>query len=133
MMQQGDLLDPLDLVEHGDVLFPVDSRWPQRLFDLFEVMRAYNVRQRVADDHATRDAAERVALIAGYFGGRQLYLPTGETLRRALRDAAIFARFHRVGADALAREHQLTTKQIYEIVAQQRTLFVSRVQGRLFK
>lgn len=127
--------DGWDLIEKGGAALvpgPDGPQWPQRLLDLFEIERVYSVRRGMDADAAARDAAERVTLLATYLGGRPWYVPNGETLRLALRDAQIFDAFHRVGAGVLATRYSMTTKQVYEIVARQRALLQGRVQGRLF-
>jgi Mor family transcriptional regulator len=124
--------DPLELVERGSDVLREMHKWPQRLVEFVDLMRAYNIRAGMDEDRASTDAVDRVALIAGYLGGRAIYLPNDDTLRRALRDAQIFALQGKRDVEELARAFDLTPAQVYAVLAEQRALYVNRVQGRLF-
>lgn len=124
--------DPLDLIEHaGDVLTD-RARWPQRMTELFDVLYAYNVRLGMQADTAAPDAAERTFLIADYLGGSVVYLPRGDALRRAVRDAEAYRRHTGNNTEQLAREYGMTTTKFYELIAREKARRLRRLQGRLF-
>lgn len=124
--------DPLDLIERaGDVLTD-RARWPQRMTELFDVLYAYNVRLGMQADTAAPDAAERTFLIADYLGGSVVYLPRGDALRRAVRDAEAYRRHTGNNTEQLAREYGMTTTKFYELIAREKARRLRRLQGRLF-
>lgn len=124
--------DPMDLIEHmGDRVPPV-NQWPPLLADLFAVLEAYNKRHGLEDGKAALDARDRCMLLADYFGGRMVYFPTGEKLQIALRDAMIWHEFKGHNHLELAQKYNLTIVRIYQILAEQRSLFVKDRQGKLF-
>jgi Mor family transcriptional regulator len=124
--------DPADLLDKGGDALLEMRKWPQRLVELFQVMEAYNRRQKMDPEAAARDAAERVVLIADYQGGRPQYLPKSDEIRRGVRDALIFRFSGRIKVEQLADQFGLTTAMIYQIIAEQTALFRARLQGRLF-
>ncbi|MNV53510.1 Mor transcription activator family protein [compost metagenome] len=65
-------------------------------------------------------------------GGRAYYIPTGEHLKAALRDRAIWDEFNGRNIDQLARKHGLSVPQTYAVVAEQRELTRRRNQFDLF-
>lgn len=124
--------DPIDLIERGGDALSDISRWPQRLRELFDIEYRYSLRS-MPEAQAAADAAARTLLIADYLGGSALYLPRGDALRKAVRDATIYARFSRASnMDALAREFGVTTPHLYEIVAREKARHIAKRQGRLF-
>ncbi|HHQ4739664.1 TPA: Mor transcription activator family protein [Aeromonas veronii] len=64
-------------------------------------------------------------------GGRTYYIPTGDHLKAALRDWAIWGEFSERNIDQLARKHGLSVPQTYSIIATQRKLAAHRLQGAL--
>lgn len=109
------------------------DRWPRAMVELIDVFTAGAQRAGLADSPA---AAQRIArwavlTLAEYGGGRQLYLPKGEGLRLALRDAQIWQEFDGRNTAALAIKHRLTTVRVYQILAEQRALRRGRTQPEL--
>lgn len=124
--------DPMDLIERGGEALTDISRWPARLQELFDIEHRYSLRT-MSEDAAAADAGARTILVADYIGGSALYLPRGDALRKAVRDAMIYVRFSRaVNKDALAREFGVTTPHLYEIAAREKARQVAKRQGRLF-
>ncbi|MFM5201574.1 Mor transcription activator family protein [Aeromonas caviae] len=66
------------------------------------------------------------------YGGRAYYIPTGDHLKAALRDRAIWDEFNGRNIDQLARKHGLSVPQTYAVVAEQRQLTRRRHQPDLF-
>lgn len=65
-----------------------------------------------------------VYAICETMGGAVVYIPRGNILRRALRDAEIFRewREHSTRPDELARKYDLASQTVYDIIARQREL-----------
>ncbi|WP_254170982.1 Mor transcription activator family protein [Pseudomonas putida] len=75
-------------------------------------------------DQVPQIARAVVYAICETMGGSVVYIPRGDTLRRALRDAEIFREWREknVRADELARKFDLSSQAIYDIIARQRVL-----------
>lgn len=134
--EQGEIFDALtcdavDLIERlGD---DVDTRkWPDRLHKLFELHRQFNLRRGMSDDLASIDARDRCLLLGDYLGGRVFNLPRGDALRQALRDKLIWREFRGNNHEALAERYGLDVTHVYRILRQQRELYRTKLQGRLF-
>ncbi|MFL9598853.1 Mor transcription activator family protein, partial [Aeromonas veronii] len=69
---------------------------------------------------------------AHYMGVRAYYIPTGEQLKAALPDTAIWDEFNGRNIDQLARKHGLSVPQTYAVVAAHRELTRRRQQPDLF-
>jgi len=123
--------DPMELIDQlGD---DVDLRkWPERLHQLFEILRAFNLRRGMSADQASLDARDRCILIGDYLGGRPYNLPRGDALRIALRDKQIFLEFTGANHEELADRYGLDVTHIYRILRQQRRLYQAKLQGQLF-
>jgi|LNFM01.1.fsa_nt_gb Mor family transcriptional regulator len=125
--------DPLDLIERGGEALAETSRWPQRLQELFDIELRYS-RRSMDEKSASADAGARTILIADYLGGSSIYLPRGDALRQAVRDAIIYARYKgQANHDELAREFGMTSIHLYEVIAREKRRQLKRRQGRLFQ
>lgn len=133
-MSEDDLFgipDDFNPEDGGDADFD-ESKWALLLADLLRVFEAL-FKRRGMDDRTAFDLARETALTeAEYFGGRQWYLPKGERLRLALRDAEIWRRFNGRNVPELAREYDVSTIHLYAILRKQRALNQTKLQGRLF-
>ncbi len=97
-------------------------KWPDTLVELFEVVsHALKKRATISDD-TDACAIAAVRAIAFTFGGRSFYLPRGNKINLALRDAEIFQRANRNNIDDLAIEFEISQVRIYQILKQQRLL-----------
>ena len=106
------------------------GRWPLRLLELTDICEAVIHRHPGA---AQRELAERLVMeIANYLGGRPVYLPRGDALKRALRDRRIWRDSGKVSPDDLATREGLCLQQVYKIVGEMRALERTRRQGKLF-
>ena len=97
-----------------------DSAWPRLLIDLRAVVAAALTRSGHDPGDAEAIAKTAVLALAGYAGGRQIYLPNGAKLRRSMRDIDIWRRFKGNNVGQLARDYGLTETAIYAILANQR-------------
>lgn len=132
----GELFDTDDgdqLSWEGGVDELPKAKWARNLVELIEVVEARYLRQGMSEAEAFRWSREAVLAEAEYFGGRQLYIPRGDDLHRALRDAEIYRRFTGLNLDELAAEYKLTPSQVYKINRVQRKLHMRRIQPQLFE
>ncbi len=123
--------DALDLIDRlGD---EVDGlKWPERLHTLYELIRQMNLRAGMTEQKAALDARDRCIVIGDYLGGRAYNIPRGDALRLALRDKQIWLDSRGNNHEALARQHDLDVTHLYRILRQQKALYQSKLQGRLF-
>ncbi|MBP6636055.1 MAG: hypothetical protein KA179_00110 [Sulfuritalea sp.] len=108
------------------------DRWPGILVEMVDVVADRYRRHGLPPERAGELARLAVTAIADHMGGRPRYLPRGDRLRQALRNKQIWDDFDGANVIALADRHRLTTKQIYEILDEQRKLHRARVQQGLF-
>ncbi|WP_293763650.1 Mor transcription activator family protein [Stenotrophomonas sp.] len=108
------------------------ERWPRDLVAAIEVQEAAFVRLGHDEDEAFKLARAGVLALAEYGGGRDWYLPRGDTLMVAVRDAEIYRRAHRGNIAALAAEFRLTERHIWRICRQQYALHIRKIQPPLF-
>ena len=115
-----------------DIIDTARRKWPEILVQLLD-----NAAQTIAQCGVDPEKAEQLAMEvvreqAMLFGGMQIYLPKGNELTRALRDREIYRQAGRVDVAILARRHNLSMKQIWEIQRTQRELHIQRIQTTLF-
>lgn len=106
-------------------------KWPELLVQLLDA--AVDSAQQCGLD---AEKAEELAMAiignqAKLFGGLQIYIPKGEILKRALRDREIYRLAQRGNVESLAKQHNLSMKQIWEIQRTQRKLHIQQVQPNL--
>jgi Mor family transcriptional regulator len=131
LFQDADEMD--DLLEHMDDI-DHKHRWPKQLADMIDVLADHFQRRRnMEDEDAAAEATQVITVIAHYFGGRLTYIPRDEKLRLALRDNLIWLQFNGRNILELANRHQLTEVQVYNIIREQRSLHVARVQQDMFQ
>lgn len=124
----GQLVDRLDQIP----AFELTAKWPKALSELVDVLACELVRGGMAQEQAKAQARKLALVQAHYMGGRAYYIPTGDHLKAALRDRAIWDEFNGRNIDQLARKHGLSVPQIYAVVAEQRKLTRYRIQPDLF-
>lgn len=123
----GQLIDQLDHIPPEEI----KHRWPQSLAEMVDVIACELVRQNVEKAQAQLMASKLASIIAHYLGGRSTYIPTGETLKDALRDYLIYAKFNGKNIRELCEEFSLSESHIYGIIRQQRGLLKRRYQREL--
>ena len=126
-------------LDHGSAAFTdadLDAlpkeRWPRDLVAAIEVQEAAFQRLGYGEDDAFKLARAGVLALAEYGGGRHWYLPRGDTLLVAIRDAEIYRRAHRGNIATLATEFKLTERHIWRICRQQYALHIRKIQPALF-
>ena len=108
MEQQGEIYDSV--------------RWPKSLVEITETLDVLFRSQKMSAPEARRLARLAVTRLAWLFGGRQVYLPKGEVLKRAFRDHDICRRLGPETAAALAEEYGLTEARIGQIAKREQAL-----------
>lgn len=107
----------------------VRQRWPSTLQSLSEVLNSELKRANINNPHL----ADKLTIALGhYFGGRDIYIPTGNKLKLALRNIAIWREFNGRNIEQLAARYQLTERQITQVVKEQRQAEMQRRQRNLF-
>ncbi|MCV3276757.1 Mor transcription activator family protein [Aeromonas hydrophila] len=124
----GQLVDRLDQIPASELT----AKWPKALSELVDVLACELVRGGIEPDLAKAQARKLALVQAHYMGGRAYYIPTGDHLKAALRDRAIWDEFNGRNIDQLARKHGLSVPQTYAVVAAQRELTKRRHQLDLF-
>ena len=126
-----ELANLLDKAGAGEI---PEARWPGELLAMVAVVADTWVRHGSASDLAAERAREAVAAIAWRLGGRQIYLPSGESMERAVQDAALWAEYNYRPNDVerLRIKYKLATeREVYRIIERQRELWQAKVQPRL--
>ncbi len=125
MTEQTELLaddgrdDTLELLANASAEDLPRRRWPKNLAAMVDVLVALYRRRGREADQAEDEAREVVLALALYFGGRPVYLPNGEQLEAALKHARIWHEFDGRNAHELADRHDLTLRQVQNIIADQ--------------
>lgn len=111
-----------------------ESAWAPQLTELVAFLEALFKRRRMTPEAAFELACEVVMEQAHAFGGRTMYLPRGDKLRVALRDAELWRRYSGKPEQILefSLELGISTVHCYAIMAKQRKLHMGRHQGSLF-
>lgn len=125
---------PVDQVldELGHDLRNDPRSWPTLLAELVDVIFDYlNGLDILDSDKSLTLAQDLVIVISHHLGGRSIYLPRDDRLRRAVRDAVIYRSFDGSNHLDLARKTGLTTTQIYNIISRQRRLRYDKKQMSL--
>lgn len=116
-------LDPDQVLTH--MANPtVLRRWEGSLREMVEIAEVA-LRKKLGDHELVPELARQaVFAICDTVGGSVIYLPRGEMLKKAMRDAAIFHEWKINGAKPhqLARKYRLADQTIYDIIARQRAL-----------
>lgn len=120
-------LDPAKVLAHmSDPT--VLSRWEGSLREMVEIAEAA-LRNSHGDSERVPEMARQVVFaICDTMGGSVIYLPRGELLKKAMRDAAIYHEWRHGSAQPaqLVRKHRLALQTIYDIIARQRALHRQR-------
>lgn len=137
MNKQQDLApiepDQADSLVGQDLAEVPEHKWAPMLANMVAVLEALYRRRGMAEGEAFKLASDSAMALAEYFGGRVVYLPRGDRLKNALRDAEIFREFRgSANVDQLVEKYGLSAIRLYAIHAEQKALHLAKVQGRLF-
>ncbi len=121
----SDSADASRVIDGLDYEFRKETRcWPTLLAELVDVVADHmETRERLDPETAIFKAQDVVLAISHHLGGRAVYLPRDDKLKRAIRDNSIY-RAWKAGAThaELASKMGLTTARIYSIISGQRQL-----------
>lgn len=136
--EQINLFDPASIpVDHVLNELSPDLRtdpgsWPALLAELVDVVADHiETREKLNPEVATDKAQDLIMVIAHHLGGRAVYLPRNDKLKRAVRDSSIFRAFNGTNHLELAKKTGLTIGRIYVIIEAQRRLRDDRLQMKL--
>lgn len=108
----------------------VRKRWPSNLQSLALLIEAELSKTEVKEP---QKVGESITLAIGhYFGGRDVYIPTDQRLKAALRDIKIWQEWTGNNLEFLANKYALTQRRVAEIIQHQRAVETARRQRRLF-
>lgn len=107
-----------------------NNQWPELLKYLADIIQA-ELDQHSPQAQNDQLSHQLVSAIASKLGGGQFYLPKGDALKRALRDAEIYRLSSKVPTEELARKYNLSMKQVWEIAAKQQAKHIQNVQPTL--
>lgn len=100
----------------------IEAKWPKTLTELAEILENELIKQ--GEKHippATR--AQKLAFALGvYLGGKSIYIPSGQILKKAIRDLEIYRAFDGQNIAELTRRYQLSEGHVYGIIREQRKL-----------
>jgi len=128
-------VDGAALLDGADDLASIpESKWAPLLADLLRVLEALYQRRGMDAAAAWDMASSSTIAIADFLGGRVAYIPRGDRLRNAIRDAGIWRAYDGKPAtiERLADLHGLSTITIYSICKVQRALSLAHRQRALF-
>ncbi|MCG7565878.1 transcriptional regulator [Pseudoalteromonas sp. CnMc7-15] len=114
----------------GQELNDVRKRWPSTLQSLVILLKRELKKKNIAD--ADKVAEGLTFALSHYFGGRDIYLPTDQRLKAALRDIQIWSEFKGNNVECLAVKFSLTERRVLEIIQEQRKAENARRQRSLF-
>lgn len=136
-MSDQQLLELGDLDSENDILGrmteeEIRHHWPQQLTDyadgLISRYKRLGVTETVAKVFAYNSAQE-LALI---LGGHALYIPRGEKLERFFESREIWDEHCKgVGINVLAKKYDISTREVYNRIRQQKSLHTQKNQYQL--
>lgn len=87
----------------------LESRWPRSVVDLIDVLENELKRQNVSNP---RELARKQAVaLSCFLGGRQFYIPCGDTILTALRDDLLYCQFNGRNMEELRRQYRLSSRR----------------------
>jgi Mor family transcriptional regulator len=132
-MNNHDLFGNLPMPDNLDAVpVEIEDAWPQLLTDMLQVVQAAYVDQGAQPDQARELAIIALRALASYHGGRTFYLPRGDRLEQALRDARMWDEFNGKNIGDLCTRYRLTEQRVYQVLAEQRALRSRKIQPALF-
>lgn len=120
----SDKLDPKKVLAH--MSDPnVASRWEGNLKEMVELAEVELLKRMPDRTKEIPEIARGVVFaICSTMGGSVIYLPRGDSLKRAMRDAELYREWREQGVEPpdLVRKYNLSSPMIYSIIARQRAL-----------
>ncbi len=132
-MNNGELFSDLPLPESLDAVpVEIEDAWPQLLTDMLQVVQAAYADAGAKPEQARELSFVALRALAKYHGGRTFYLPRGDGLEQAFRDARMWAEFNGRNIRELGEKYDLTEQRVYQVLAEQRALRSRKIQPTLF-
>ena len=122
-------LDALDMAAGEDA--SVKKRWTMTLSELADVLEDELQRMGQSAKSAYVMSRRLIARQAHHLGGRMMYLPRDDTLRKGLRDIEIYKQYTGNNSADLGLKFELTQRSITEIVREQHAINRARIQRKL--
>lgn len=131
----AELFADLELPESLDACLPVEieEAWPKLLVDMLQVVQSAYQDAGAKPEQARGLAIIGLRALANYHGGRTFYLPRGDKLEQALRNAQMWEEFNGKNVGDLCTKYRLTEQMVYQILAEQRAVRARKIQPGLFK
>ena len=117
------LSDTINIIEDEKT-----ARWPETMRELYSLLAA-TLKKHAGDPNLSLILLSE---ICGTFGGLQIYLPKGKSLQKMMIDLQVWAKFTGDNTVELAREFNLTQREIWRITAKMRKLEMKRRQMDMF-
>lgn len=109
------------------------SKAPELLTDLSEQVSHALVELLKQDkeraDQVGREVAER---IASHWGGQNIYVPMGQSIRLSRRDLQVYNDFNGSNHSDLARKYSISLVWVYKIIKAVRKEEIAKRQGDMF-
>lgn len=121
----GQLFDKLDHIPDEEL----EKAWHGVLADMVALIKSELKRQ--GEEFNGKTIEKIVLAIAHYMGSRSIYLPSGEKIKEALRNNAIYEEFNGKNTKELSKRYGLCEPHIYAIIRKQRQLVRRRYQPDL--
>lgn len=109
-----------------------EPRGTQFFYDLARLVAEALSAEGLGPDRARKIGLQTAEKVRDAYGGQPLYVPKGLCMLVSERDQEIYRRFNGRNHHRLAKEHGLTVRQIYSIVAKVREEEFQRRQMGLF-
>lgn len=106
--------------------------WPTVLAEIVDVLRALFLKRGRDESQAIADAQHAAQALGEYLGARQIYLPRGDRLKEWLRDRALYLEYNGRNKAELAQRYKLSERRIEQIAAEQRAVYIRRIQPDMF-
>lgn len=127
-----ELFADLPMPDPDKIPVEIEDAWPQLLTDMLQVVQAAFIDNGAQPEQARELSFVAMRALAQYHGGRTFYLPRGDRLEQALRDARMWDEFNGKNIGDLCSRYRLTEQRVYQVLAEQRTLRQRKIQPALF-
>ncbi len=124
-----------DLASHmSEIPAEVRKKWPRDLTALIDIFSAALNRMGYKEEEAQKISLTLLHEQSMYCGGRYFYLPKKDALQRAIRNIDLHKDWAEKGVQPseLATKYDISVKQVYLIIEEQRAYCRKRIQPELF-
>lgn len=131
----GDELMSESLLDHlPDISDETKRKWPRDLAALVDMYNATLRRMNYNEEEAQKIAYTLLIELATYCGGRYIYLPKNDALKKAIRDVDLYRDWRDRGmtSEVLAKKYDISLQHAYRVIAEQRKYHIKKIQPDLF-